>query len=117
MLSNNCVSDRLSSFQPLSMTEWEQQREKSEFEQASKLFRPLTADMGDRFVSAARSDDDLTPLALPKPKWSQTHVSNDTMEAAKMKMYGRLTRFVEDWQPCSVLCKRFNVPEPHRLVF
>ncbi|KAJ8983487.1 hypothetical protein NQ317_014947 [Molorchus minor] len=33
-------------------------------------------------------------------------------DAAKMKMFGLLTRITTDWCPCSILCKRFNVPEP-----
>ncbi|KAL2715467.1 G patch domain-containing protein 1 [Vespula squamosa] len=33
-------------------------------------------------------------------------------EAAKMEMFGKLTREIIEWQPTSIVCKRFNIPEP-----
>uniref|UniRef100_A0A1B6DZX4 G-patch domain-containing protein n=1 Tax=Clastoptera arizonana TaxID=38151 RepID=A0A1B6DZX4_9HEMI len=103
--------DLLSNLQPLSMTQWEIQREKTEFEYASKLFRPLSNAMSDRFTTAQKSDDDLTPM----PTKSRSLLGNnlEMTEAAKMNRYGLLTRAIEDWQPQNILCKRFNVPVPN----
>lgn len=42
------------------------------------------------------------------------HGNEDQQKAAEMKMYGKLTREYHEWEPCSLLCKRFNVPEPNK---
>lgn len=45
------------------MTEWEREREKVEFEQAERLYRPISAVFNDdRFVSASQPDDSTNPL-------------------------------------------------------
>jgi G patch domain-containing protein 1 len=90
------------------MTEWEKEREWVEFEQAARLYQPLTGVMGDRFVSSSQLED----LGSPLPSASKA-VDTDCEQraAAKLKMFGRLTRQESDWRPCSLLCKRFNVPE------
>jgi len=33
--------------------------------------------------------------------------------AASMKMFGKMTRKEEDWFPENLLCKRFNLRQPH----
>ncbi|KAK9882699.1 hypothetical protein WA026_022749 [Henosepilachna vigintioctopunctata] len=48
----------------------------------------------------------------PVKKYDIEHYTKEMRDAAKMKMFGPLTRISEDWQPCSLLCKRFNIPEP-----
>lgn len=65
----------------------------------------------DRFVSGTQTDnqDILEPV---KPS-ENLHGTKEMRDAAAMKMFGPLTRVTFDWQPCSLLCKRFNVPEPH----
>ncbi|CAG9823556.1 unnamed protein product [Phaedon cochleariae] len=67
--------------------------------------------MSDRFVSASQKEDVTDILELVE-KSETTHGTKDMREAARMKMFGRLTRVTLDWRPCSCLCKRFNVPEP-----
>lgn len=84
----------LSSLQPLSMSEVDREVEKTEFEQAVKL--------------QGKKEE--------KPK-EEIPIENlgpeDAMRrAAKMKMFGKLTRKTEVWQPASIVCKRFNIPEP-----
>ncbi|CAD6240799.1 GSCOCG00008928001-RA-CDS [Cotesia congregata] len=40
-------------------------------------------------------------------------VPEDQMiKAAKMNMFGKLTRTIDVWQPASVVCKQLNIPEP-----
>lgn len=100
--------ERLSYFQPLTMTEWEREREKVEFEKAAVLYKPLSGMMSDRFVSATQPDD----LNILLPSVSKPiDADADKRAAANMKMFGKLTREEVDWRPCSLLCKRFNVPE------
>ncbi|XP_067012544.2 G patch domain-containing protein 1 homolog [Anabrus simplex] len=102
--------EKLASLQPLDMTEWEKERERAEFEQAVKLFTPLTGPMSDRFVSAAQPDDNTNPLA---PVERLVDENAERKAAAKMKMFGHLTRERTPWQPCSLLLKRFNIAEPN----
>ncbi|MPC30785.1 G patch domain-containing protein 1 [Portunus trituberculatus] len=33
--------------------------------------------------------------------------------AAQAGMYGKLTQSLEEWHPDSLLCRRFNVPNPY----
>lgn len=42
------------------------------------------------------------------------HGNEDQQKAAELKMYGKLTREHHEWEPSSLLCKRFNVPEPNK---
>ncbi|KAG8222456.1 hypothetical protein J437_LFUL002191, partial [Ladona fulva] len=102
--------EKLAELQPLSMTEWERDREKMEFEQASRLYQPLSNLMSDRFVSAVHPDvgDDGSPSVV---SFGKEEVS-EKVKAAKMKMYGKLTRETLTWTPCSLLYKRFNIPDP-----
>lgn len=46
------------------MTEWDKEREKSEFDQAARLFKPLAGVIKDRFTSASMPDDLSDPLAV-----------------------------------------------------
>ncbi|XP_034249533.1 G patch domain-containing protein 1 homolog [Thrips palmi] len=101
--------DLLPTIQPASMTEWDKEHERSEFEQAARLYKPLSGIMNDRFVSASQSDDSLNPL-IPVEKMK--HGNEEMRNAAKMKLFGKLTRTRGSWQPCALLCKRFNVPQP-----
>lgn len=94
------------------MTEWERERERVEFEQAARLYRPLSAAFSDRFVQASAADDAIDPLV---PVARTTDLDQDVKSAAKMKMFGKLTRRVSEWTPHNTLCKRFNIPPP-RLV-
>lgn len=100
--------DRLSYIQPLTMTEWEKERERVEFEQASRLYQPLSGILSDRFVSASQPEDVNSPLPSMK---KDVDNDSDQRAAVKLKMFGRLTREESEWRPCSLLCKRFNIPE------
>ncbi|KAG5889123.1 hypothetical protein JTB14_034180 [Gonioctena quinquepunctata] len=67
--------------------------------------------MSDRFVSASIKEE-ASDILEPVKKSETTHGTKDMREAARMNMFGPLTRVTTDWHPCSCLCKRFNVPEP-----
>ncbi|XP_046604837.1 G patch domain-containing protein 1 [Neodiprion virginianus] len=100
--------NRLTDIQPLSMTEWERDHERVEFDQAARLYKPLTGSMSDRFVSG-KHQDGLNPLVA-------VDLGKDTdvqlREMAAKKMFGKLTRQRTEWRPASILCKRFNIAEP-----
>lgn len=105
-----CLPAGLLRLQPLSMLEWERDHERMEFEQASRLYRPMSDVMSDRFVSASQPDDSTNPMATVER--TRPDADRDVIEAAKRKMFGRLTRERSEWRPTSLLCKRFNIPEP-----
>ncbi|XP_014242880.1 G patch domain-containing protein 1 homolog [Cimex lectularius] len=96
--------------QPKVMTSWEKERERNEFEQASRLYKPLSGMMADRFASAELPDESLDPLA-PVQKYTGG-VDAKLAEAAKEKKFGKLTRSSYTWIPVSLLCKRMNIAEP-----
>ncbi|CAF4861003.1 unnamed protein product [Pieris macdunnoughi] len=94
------------------VTAWERDREMLEFEQAAKLYRPLSGVMGDRFTHASQPDDALNPMcAVAKSSINYGLASEEMVEAAKKGAFGVMTRRTVDWRPESLVCKRFNVPE------
>lgn len=89
-------------------------RELNEFYNCARIFKPMTGFMASRFTTAKTSSalptdgssrSDL--LTKPEPK-----LTDPAEEAAKVGMYGKMTRFVEDFFPTRLLCKRFNVKAP-----
>jgi len=103
--------DALPILQPKSMTEWEKERERVEFERASMLFKPMKGVIGSRFVSAGESEDaDKGEEGLHTASDSE---AGQARKAADMKMFGQLTRTVEEWHPAKLLCVRFNVAHPY----
>ncbi|TGZ49885.1 G patch domain-containing protein 1 homolog [Temnothorax longispinosus] len=99
IFSKNGEKDKFESIQPLSMTDWEREQEREEFEQATKLEQSNTY-MADKFVHSA----DYTTDRMDPEK--------DVKEAVRLKMFGKLTRQRSEWKPASIVCKRFNIPEP-----
>ena len=100
-----------------STTEWA--AEMAEFAHAAQIFKPMTGMMASRFTSASAS----TP-----PAQSQNHAPDDKIdtllshpsakpkdpaeEAARLGMFGPLTRSTSHFFPSRLLCKRFNVKAP-----
>ncbi|KAK5987766.1 G patch domain-containing 1-like protein [Cladobotryum mycophilum] len=89
-------------------------REMNEFHNCARIFKPMTGFMASRFTTAKSSstapgrpapESDLITKAELKP-------ADPAEEAAKMGMFGNLTRSVEDFFPTRLLCKRFNVKAP-----
>jgi len=46
----------LKDLQPLTMTEWERDRERLEFDRAASLYKPMSGAISNRFVSASSHD-------------------------------------------------------------
>lgn len=99
IFSKNGERDKFESIQPLSMTDWEREQEREEFEQATKLEQSSNY-MADKFVYSA------------DPTTDRTDPEKDVKEAVRLKMFGKLTRRRSEWKPPSIVCKRFNIPEP-----
>ncbi|KAG0030881.1 hypothetical protein BGZ81_002098 [Podila clonocystis] len=106
-------------------------KELNEFVQAARIFKPLSSTMSSRFTTASnviefaqpaaglRSAADIKASAADKS--SPMHAVVEKMEvpksqaakAAAMGMFGPLTRTTVEFYPSKLLCKRFNVPNPH----
>ncbi|XP_015264223.1 PREDICTED: G patch domain-containing protein 1 [Gekko japonicus] len=92
-----------------SLTEWERGREQEEFLRAAVLYKPSSSVLSSRFTHAKHEDDtDKVEVAR-----DQETDLDDKQAAAKMKMFGKLTREKFEWHPDKLLCKRFNIPDPY----
>ena len=91
--------------------------EMNEFARAAQVFKPVSGLMATRFTSSSatpksvhESGDDASGNALlhkpiPKPE-------DPAVAAAKMWMFGPMTRAVINFYPTRLICKRFNVQPP-----
>ncbi|KAI9734898.1 MAG: hypothetical protein M1834_001978 [Cirrosporium novae-zelandiae] len=94
-------------------------KELSEFAHAAQIFKPMTGMMASRFTTSSSlpkstsdvPDNKASGQLLNRP----TEKPEDPAEAAaKVGMYGPMTRSVQQFYPTRLLCKRFNVkPPPH----
>ncbi|KAL7622368.1 hypothetical protein AAE478_007872 [Parahypoxylon ruwenzoriense] len=90
-------------------------RELHEFHSCARIFKPMTGMMASRFTTASStsklnsgssaSEQELLSKPPRKP-------ADPAEEAAKMGMYGSMTRSTADFYPTRLLCKRFNVRPP-----
>ncbi|KAF1911762.1 hypothetical protein BDU57DRAFT_542869 [Ampelomyces quisqualis] len=99
--------------QGVSISDWA--KELQEFAHAAEVFKPTTGIMASRFTSSTSSspfgvkveavEDDLLRQPTSKPE-------DPAEQAAKLGMYGAITRTSFPFHPTRLLCKRFNVPPP-----
>jgi len=93
-------------------------KEMKEFSHAAQVFKPMTGIMASRFTSSSSSsatapgserlsNDNQSLLSRPVEK-----VEDPAEQAAKVGMYGPLTRSTSQFFPTRLLCKRFNVKPP-----
>lgn len=87
-------------------------RELVEFRRAAEVFKPVSGLMASRFRSSSSSAPRLASDA-PDTRGSGEKKGEDPAEkAAKMGMFGPLTRSRLQFFPTRLLCKRFNVRAP-----
>ncbi|KAK0117637.1 hypothetical protein ONS95_011969 [Cadophora gregata] len=89
-------------------------KELREFANCAQIFKPMSGMMATRFTSsttapklASDAPDSTSLLSKPVPK-----VEDPAEQAAKLGMYGPMTRTSQEWYPSRLLCKRFNVKPP-----
>ncbi len=97
----------------MKMQDWV--RELHEFVSCARIFKPMTGLMASRFTTSTAKPaagaagggkgEDLLHTPPEKPK-------DPAEEAARLGMYGAMTRTVTDFYPTRLLCKRFNVRPP-----
>ncbi|XP_062997000.1 G patch domain-containing protein 1 [Elgaria multicarinata webbii] len=108
-LKHGTKVDVLGSHLDPSMTEWERAREQEEFSRSAVLFKPSSSVLSSRFIPA-KHEDDTDKVDVPRDQEADV---DDKEAAAKMKMFGKLTREKFEWHPDKLLCKRFNIPDPY----
>jgi G patch domain-containing protein 1 len=90
-------------------------KELNEFANCAQIFKPMSGMMATRFTSSTTApklasdapDSRTSLLSKPAPK-----PEDPAEQAAKLGMYGPMTRSSGDWYPSRLLCKRFNVKPP-----
>ncbi|KAL9009141.1 MAG: hypothetical protein Q9173_005808 [Seirophora scorigena] len=99
-------------------------KEMQEFAHAAQIFKPMTGMMATRFTSSSSApklaSDALDGRTAPGEAQSgegllrkaQQKAKDPAEEAAKLGMYGPMTREIKEFYPTRLLCKRFNVPPP-----
>jgi len=97
----------------LKRDDWD--RELREFAHAAEVFKPMTGKMATRFTTSSVpvASLDVTVPEMPPLLSTRTAKPEDPAEAAaKMDMFGPLTRSTQPFYPTRLLCKRFNVKLP-----
>ncbi|KAI0506054.1 hypothetical protein F5B22DRAFT_482113 [Xylaria bambusicola] len=100
---------------PPNMKTQDWMRELHEFVSCARIFKPMTGLMASRFTTSTAKPtagaagggkgEDLLHKPPEKPK-------DPAEEAARLGMYGSMTRTITDFYPTRLLCKRFNVRPP-----
>jgi G patch domain-containing protein 1 len=118
-LESQADSRRPPPTKPAGMLDEDFLRELNEFYNCARIFKPMTGFMASRFTTAKTTTTTAAPpppssgtgdtelLTRPEPK-----AADPAEEAAKIGMFGTMTRTVGDFYPTRLLCKRFNVKPP-----
>ncbi|KAG5932490.1 hypothetical protein E4U53_001306 [Claviceps sorghi] len=103
-----------------SATDEEYIREANEFYNCGRIFKPMTGFMASRFTTSKTVLDPSTGTTTTDRRqtaempWTpgEKGAADPADAAAKMGMFGTMTRSVADFYPTRLLCKRFNVRAP-----
>ncbi|KAL2258604.1 hypothetical protein VTK26DRAFT_8028 [Humicola hyalothermophila] len=104
---------------PPKMNNEDWMRELHEFYNCARIFKPMTGFMASRFTTSSATKpgsnsgggtDDSGLLSKPASK-----PEDPAEEAAKLGMFGPMTRSITDFYPTRLLCKRFNVKPPEHV--
>ncbi|KAH0174422.1 DUF1604 domain protein, partial [Aureobasidium melanogenum] len=86
-------------------------KEMREFAQAAEVFKPISGLMASRFTSSS-SAPRLATDTVPLSSEQSTKPEDPAEAAAKIGMFGPMTRTRIQFYPTRLLCKRFNVKAP-----
>ncbi|CAO2650717.1 Nn.00g020090.m01.CDS01 [Neocucurbitaria sp. VM-36] len=97
----------------ISVSDWV--KELQEFAHAAQVFKPTTGIMASRFTSSTASAQ--SEISGSTPNQNLLHrpaakPEDPAEQAAKLGMYGAMTRSSFPFYPSRLLCKRFNVKPP-----
>ncbi|KAL8832083.1 MAG: hypothetical protein Q9170_005020 [Blastenia crenularia] len=105
-----------------STDEWA--KEMQEFAHAAQIFKPMTGMMATRFTSSSSAPKLASDAPNPDTAAGDVGTGNGLLrkpiekakdpveEAARLGMYGAMTREVKEFYPTRLLCKRFNIRPP-----
>ena len=102
-------------------------KELADYAKAAQIFKPISGAMAGRFASASTVEtvdntyqglhkptkDDYARLDAHKEDEAKKEEESPKAHAAKMGLFGPLTREVKVWRPARLLCKRFGVKDPY----
>lgn len=101
-------------------------KELQDYSKSAQIFKPVSGAMAGRFTSATVIDhgpkiheglhtpsaEEIAEKEEAERKKQEENVS-PKVHAARMGMYGPMTREMKPWQPARLLCKRFGVKDPN----
>lgn len=94
-------------------------KEANEFYNCARIFKPMTGFMASRFTTSKTVLNPSSTTNISHDGNGKTELvshpakpTDPAEDAAKMGMFGHLTRSVQDFYPTRLLCKRFNVKPP-----
>ncbi|KAI4283135.1 MAG: hypothetical protein L6R38_002399 [Xanthoria sp. 2 TBL-2021] len=99
-------------------------KEMQEFAHAAQIFKPMTGMMATRFTSSSSTpklgsdtpdkgtNADPSTAAEELLRKPREKPKDPAEEAAKVGMYGPMTREIKEFYPTRLLCKRFNIRPP-----
>ncbi|KAI9673797.1 MAG: hypothetical protein M1829_003915 [Trizodia sp. TS-e1964] len=91
-------------------------KELQEFADAAQIFKPISGMMASRFTSSSIQPKSVSNTLSGTVELLSSSSSSKAMsasdQAAKIGMYGPLTRSIQPFYPTRLLCKRFNVKPP-----
>ncbi|GIZ40826.1 hypothetical protein CKM354_000415000 [Cercospora kikuchii] len=93
-----------------SLEEWA--NELREFAEAAEIFKPVSGYMASRFTSGSATPKLASDAPDSASQSASAKEEDPAVKAARMGMYGPLTRKREQFYPTRLLCKRFNVRPP-----
>lgn len=93
---------KFSDLQPMSLSKWEKERERREFEQAALIYKPLAGVMEDRFTRAAQPDDMNNPLAVVEkvfysPKYCYTRITQNISGKTRRRIETQRSKIETVW--------------------
>ncbi|OLL23703.1 G patch domain-containing protein 1 isoform C [Neolecta irregularis DAH-3] len=88
-------------------------KELREFAGAAKIFKPMSQMMASRFTTSSSTVQSSVVEDTGQGGISAPKELSQAEQAASISMFGPLTRTIADWYPTRLLCKRFNVRDPH----
>lgn len=95
--------------------------ELNEFARAAQVFKPVTGLMASRFTSSSTqpkaSSDQLASEKESLLSQPASKPEDPAEQAAKLGMFGPMTRSTSTFSPTRLLCKRFNVKPPANVSF
>lgn len=84
-------------------------KELREFASCAQIFKPMSGMMATRFTTSSSAPSSTGTPLLSKPEPKPEHPAE---QAARLGMFGRMTRSEADFFPTKLVCKRFGVPPP-----